>query len=1035
MKALVTGIALMVAVLVSAQSYEGMEELVRFTSEISADASLAVLSRILEAGEKPISEMVFEKGTYHFYPDKAWQVYRHISNHDDQLTFTPFPIVGMENISIDGQGSTFIFHGVMIPFMVDGSKNVSIKNVSLDWEMPFHSEGLVVANNLAENTYDLKFSKLYPYEIRDGDLVFINQYYEHNVGQMYVFDTEARAVAYNTQAFSVWGPVKQLVSTKHGNKVSYRYPFSEDPVNPKYSSIGKELKSRYEQISPGVVRVYNHPRTLPPVGSTMMMKGEKGYNRNSPAFHVTHTDGFSAQNINVYHAGGMGIIAENSADLILNHFSVVPPEGRVVSATSDATHFVGCRGKIEMSSCTFSNQLDDGTNIHGAYQEVADVLDEHTLGIRIGHFQQKGFRLGVQGDTIGIIRKELSMLPYTKLTVKSIQEFNGAYMLISFNEKLPVDVEAGDVLENETAYPDVLIQNCDFSKNRARGIIIATSGEVVIKDNFFHNDMEAIILSGKHISHWYESGHAENVLIENNTFVDCSYGGGRGGVISSHGYEGIKKNIRIINNTFDQFDNLILDINNTDGLVFEGNTIRGNDHYPVLHPENPAFRLFESKNIVFIDNNYKGKARVLIEKDSIGLSSYAGQKPNIVLFFVDDLGWADLGYQDEKFHSPNIDKLKDEGLYLSRAYIPTPTCSPSRASLLTGKESVRIQMVRHISGPQTGEYNMWETDPEQMPSRNFLPLEEITYAERLKDFGYYNMFLGKWHLGQDEKYWPRNQGFDEEYCTGNQYHHSFKPYYETKDGQGKYKTDLITEQAVSLIEGYNRDQPFMMSVWYYNVHRGFQGRKDWVEFHRERGLEGDMLEYAAMVSVVDESVGKIREALTARGIAENTIILFTSDQGGTLKNAHLRGGKKGGETLCEGGARVPFIIHYPGETQAKSVCNTPIQTVDVYPTLIEIASGKKCKDKQIQGLSLLPVLRGKTLKERKLFFYRSYEDQYAAIRDGDWKLIKYRSGKYELYNLENDEEEQNNQVELEVQIAGRMKNELAKWEMEAVPEY
>ncbi|GAA3614977.1 sulfatase [Flavivirga amylovorans] len=404
---------------------------------------------------------------------------------------------------------------------------------------------------------------------------------------------------------------------------------------------------------------------------------------------------------------------------------------------------------------------------------------------------------------------------------------------------------------------------------------------------------------------------------------------------------------------------------------------------------------------------------------------------------MDDLGWADIGYRNKMYHTPNVDALCKEGLEFTKAYIPTPTCSPSRSSLLTGKESVRMGFVRHIpNNDHKGEFHYWPKDPAQMPSRNYLPLSEITYAERLHDYGYYNFFLGKWHLGHEEKYYPENQGFDEVFGSTEAFKHSFKPYYHDKKiKEGAYKTDVLTNEAVRQIIAYDKDKPFSMSLWYYNVHAPLQGRKDWVEFYNNKGITGDLAEYGAMVSTMDESIGKVRKAIKDKGIANNTIIVFLSDQGGRFKNAHLRGGKMGGDALAEGGARVPFIIHYPGVTKPGSKCETRVQSIDLYPTIMEIASGEACNEPQIQGKTLLPALNGEILPSRKLYSYRSYEDQNSAIIDGDWKLIKYRSGKCQLYNLKDNEEEQNDLFSIEPEKAEKLKASLLKWEKEAVPTF
>ena len=432
----------------------------------------------------------------------------------------------------------------------------------------------------------------------------------------------------------------------------------------------------------------------------------------------------------------------------------------------------------------------------------------------------------------------------------------------------------------------------------------------------------------------------------------------------------------------------------------------------------------------------------------MGLTSFSQEKPNIVLLFVDDYGWADIGYRNKSFETPNLDQLKKESLDFQRAYIPTPTCSPSRLSLLTGKEAVRLQMVRHIAlDPKNpdAKYAMWKTDPVQMPSLNYLPLEEVTYAERLKEYGYYNHFIGKWHLGHTGRY-PTDQGFDSEFGTTDAGHPKsyYYPFFKKNDDprgftknykKGNYLTDVLTDGAVDFIKKYDKKNPFMLSFWYYSVHGPSIGRKDLLKKYQAKGIEGKYAHHHAMVEAMDESVGRVRQALKDKGIADNTVVIVLSDQGGAYSNAPLRGGKKGGDTLAEGGARVPFMIYYPGVTMANTESFVPVQSIDVFPTVIEIASGKKCQDKQIQGVSLMPLIKGGTLKERNLFGFRSYEDQYASIVNGDWKIIKYHSGKYQLYNVAKDQNEQHNMIGKGLKVEKKLKKALVKWEKKAVPAF
>lgn len=426
-------------------------------------------------------------------------------------------------------------------------------------------------------------------------------------------------------------------------------------------------------------------------------------------------------------------------------------------------------------------------------------------------------------------------------------------------------------------------------------------------------------------------------------------------------------------------------------------------------------------------------------------SSDTKSKPNIVLFFVDDLGWSDLGFRNPVFESPNIDKLAQAGLSFEQAYIPTPTCSPSRATLYTGKHPARLQLVRHIpEGKEQGfadwkegskEFNLLKTDPAQFPSRNWLPLEHITYAEALKELGYFNLFVGKWHLG-DESYYPDKQGFDKQIGVSKFGHPKsyYPPYFKQDsifhDNKGRYLTDKLTDEAVDFISNYKNTAPFMLTFSYYAVHSPHHGRKDLVAHFEERGLKGKYAHYAAMVKSTDESVGRVMQAVKDAGKEKETIFIFLSDQGGYFENVPFRGGKMA-ETLFEGGSRVPFFFYWNGITKSSSKNNDLVQSTDLFPTLIEIAGGDSFKYQNLDGISLLStIIKNRPLKPRTLFGYRAYEDLYASVRNGNWKLLAYRSGKTALFNIVEDLKEENNLSQTNLKMVAKLKKKLIHWEKE-----
>lgn len=602
--------------LVSCMSSKLEPEAITFSLEIAEDATPKVLERILEADKKPISTIKFQKGVYHFYPEKGLEKYCYISNHSDVVVKTAFPIFNFKNLTIDGQGSTFIFHGKMIPFMIDDSKNFSLKNVSIDWQIPFHSEGLIVANDLKNKTFDLQISDKYPYEIRNGQLYFIKEYYEHNLGQAILYDKERKAISFDTESYTPLTCYKNLPSRKNKKVIDYKYKI--DRIAPIQNKIAREFRLRVVELKPGLVRVFNHGKKMPGIGNILACKGEQHDNRLAPAIRITNTNGFNALNVNIHHAGGMGVIAENSADLILDNLNVTPSNGRMVSTTADATHFVGCRGKVELKNCTFNNQLDDASNIHGTYQEVVDILDKNTIGVRMGHSQQQGFVIGKANDSIGLVRLSNSFFHYESLTIKEVKKLNSRYQIISFNEVLPEILKTGDLIENLTAYPEVLIENCNISNNRARGLLLSSPKKTIIKNNFFSTEMEALLIPVES-GHWFESGNGANISIVGNTFQDCNHSGFNRGVIrfvTDDDNENIAFNdIKICDNDFNHFDNLILEIANTDGLLFKGNKISKSTTFPKLHNQKSAIIIKSSKNIKFENNTYSGDAVMVLSKD------------------------------------------------------------------------------------------------------------------------------------------------------------------------------------------------------------------------------------------------------------------------------------------------------------------------------------------------------------------------------------------------------------------------------------
>ncbi len=426
-------------------------------------------------------------------------------------------------------------------------------------------------------------------------------------------------------------------------------------------------------------------------------------------------------------------------------------------------------------------------------------------------------------------------------------------------------------------------------------------------------------------------------------------------------------------------------------------------------------------------------------------------KPNVIFILLDDFGYTDLGCYGSKFYeTPNIDRLAREGVRFTSAYAACPVSSPTRASILTGRYPVNTGITDWIPGRQATNSGSPSDKLIALPFKQQLDLNEVTIAEVLKKNGYSTMISGKWHLGSDPKYWPENQGFDINkggYSAGqpnkskisNGY---FSPYGNPRleDGpEGEYLTDRQTDEAIKFIEN-SGDKPFFVYLSYYAVHNPMQGKeklvekfehkadsmgltkmeaftreKEWIrksmsDNFKERIIQSNPV-YAAMIYSVDENVGKLLARLRELNIDKNTIIIFTSDNGGLstsegspTSNSPLRAGKG---WLYEGGIRVPLIIKYPGKAKAASVRNTPVSSVDYFSTIAEI-TGSDMEGTVTDGISILSLLKKDKMKPRPLFWhYPHYSNQGvepgSAVRMGKYKLIdNFEKGRQELYDLEKD---------------------------------
>lgn len=424
-----------------------------------------------------------------------------------------------------------------------------------------------------------------------------------------------------------------------------------------------------------------------------------------------------------------------------------------------------------------------------------------------------------------------------------------------------------------------------------------------------------------------------------------------------------------------------------------------------------------------------------------------GRRPNVVLIVADDLGWANLGSYGSTFHrTPNLDRLAARGVRFTNAYASSPVCSPSRASILTGKHPARLRLTDWLPG--RGDH------PQQRLARpairQQLPLSEVTIAERLRAAGYATANIGKWHLG-GEGFDPVAQGFDLNIAGDHRgvpvsYFYPYTRGDETTPGlsggrAGEYLTDRLTTEAEGFIET-NKARPFFLYLPHFAVHIPMRAKPEIIakyEGGARRGGTQNNAVYAAMLESLDDSVGRITRRLEQLDLIGDTLLIFTSDNGGlTVKegantpatsNAPLRDGKG---FLYEGGIRVPLIVHWRGAAASGSVSHTPVDGTDLFATISEITSLKP--GGVTDGVSLLPLLRGAKHSPRAALFwhYPHYSNQGGkpggAIRQGDYKLIEsFEGAPTELYDLARNAGETRNLATREPRRVKSMRNRLHRW--------
>jgi len=492
-------------------------------------------------------------GDYHFWPERARRRFYHLCNN--QAGFKPIacPLLERENLTLEGNGARFIFHGEILPFAIDGGANITIRDLTLDWHRPFFSQGEIIAGD--RESVDIRLDpERYPHEIVDGALIFTGEGWRHGFTEgIFEMDTRLRRPAY----------------------------LSGDNLAGHFAREGNA-----RSLGDGKIRLSGRFGRAAAPGNALVLRH---YRRHFPAVFLKDTRDARLENIRVRHAGGSAILGQFCDNITVANCEVRPDadSDRLFSATADAAHFVNCTGCVTLDACAFARQLDDAANIHGIHYRVEETLDRKSAMLALGHFEQRGAPVGSPGDEV-VFRDADTLLERDRDRIAGIEEVDEWRRRVRFEKPL-ADGAGTAVVENLTRTPEIRITGGDFRDNRARGLLLSSPRPTLVRANRIAPAGAAIKISGD-ANYWFEAGAVRDVRVEANTFGPCCYGPPEWGrcpididpeIDNPWAAEGrMHEGIRITGNTFRVFDAGVLYARSASRVLFRDNRIEPSDAYP-----------------------------------------------------------------------------------------------------------------------------------------------------------------------------------------------------------------------------------------------------------------------------------------------------------------------------------------------------------------------------------------------------------------------------------------------------------------------
>ncbi|MGB0582334.1 MAG: sulfatase, partial [Limisphaerales bacterium] len=430
------------------------------------------------------------------------------------------------------------------------------------------------------------------------------------------------------------------------------------------------------------------------------------------------------------------------------------------------------------------------------------------------------------------------------------------------------------------------------------------------------------------------------------------------------------------------------------------------------------------------------------KRKEAGKAKQNAVRPNVIVIMADDLGWMDVQVQGNKLlDTPNIDRLAKQGMRFTDGYAAAPVCTPTRAAMMTGLAPARLGITNHAPGHKAG-FKPKGAKLVGADKQNYLNLDDVTIAERLKAAGYATGFVGKWHLShpgrgaknpKEPDLRPEHQGFDLN-IGGNSrggppsYFEPYKISNIPPRKEGDYLPERLTDESIAFIRKH-KAEPFFLCLWNYSVHYPIQAPERLIEKYKQRkGVKNPA--YAAMIEGMDSALGRLFKAIDEMGLATNTLLIFKSDNGSLFGNEPLRANKG---FLYEGGIRVPWIVRWPAVVEPGSLCKVPVVSMDTHATILDAVG--LASETLSDGESLMPLLSQTGELERKQLFFHYPNYAFhgrnrlgAAVREGDFKLIRrFDDQSIELYNLKDDVGERENLADSDSKRANRLKRQLNEW--------